>query len=32
MNRVSDFNPIAEATKTVNGKTYHKIQGEWFEA
>lgn len=32
MNRVKDFNPIAEATKTVNGKTYHKIQGEWFEA
>lgn len=32
MNRVQDFNPIAEATKKVNGKTYHKIQGEWFEA
>lgn len=31
MNRIKAFNPISEATKTINGKTYHKIQGQWYE-
>lgn len=31
MNRIKAFNPILEATKIINGKTYHKIQGQWYE-
>lgn len=31
MNRIKAFNPIFEATKIINGKTYHKIQGQWYE-
>ncbi len=31
MNRIKAFNPIVETTKIINGKTYHKIQGQWYE-
>lgn len=31
MNRIKAFNPMVEATKIINGKTYHKIQGQWYE-
>ncbi|HEY2567195.1 MAG TPA: hypothetical protein VGH95_05790 [Candidatus Aquirickettsiella sp.] len=31
MHRIKAFNPILEATKIINGKTYHKIQGKWYE-
>lgn len=31
MQRIKAFNPILEASKTINGKTYHKIQGQWYE-
>lgn len=31
MNRIKAFNPIIDATKTINGKIYHKIQGQWYE-
>lgn len=31
MNRIKAFNPISESTKVINGKTYHKIQGHWYE-
>jgi hypothetical protein len=32
MNRVKSFNAIPEMSKVINGKTYHKIQGQWVEA
>jgi hypothetical protein len=31
INRINDFSAIPEATKSINGKTYHKIQGQWVE-
>ncbi|WP_339050239.1 hypothetical protein [Rickettsiella endosymbiont of Xylota segnis] len=31
MQRIKAFNPIQDASKTINGKTYHKIQGQWYE-
>jgi hypothetical protein len=31
MRRIKAFNPIFDTTKTINGKTYHKIQGRWYE-
>lgn len=32
MNRVKNFNAIPEMSKVINGKTYHKIQGQWVES
>ena len=32
INRIKDFSAIPEATKSINGKTYHKIQGQWVES
>ena len=32
MNRIKAFSAIPEATKSINGKTYHKIQGQWVES
>jgi hypothetical protein len=31
MNRIKAFNPISESSKVIHGKTYHKIQGQWYE-
>lgn len=31
MNRIKAFNSISEITKKINGKTYHKVKGQWYE-
>lgn len=31
-NRIKNFNLIPEMSKVINGKTYHKIQGQWVES